>query len=224
MILRRFTEHVNEQNWFAVFIDLVVVVVGIFLGLQVTQWNDAREDVRWEREFYLDLKGDLSRDLAHLHAVMEFQEGKGDRLRDAVQKLGNGVQIGGTEFFNARAGNNTFFPANGVYQSALTSGKIELIRDKEIRYRIMNLYGHHYTRVSYNGEIYDQRVEIAAWDSRSYFDPIAKRFESWDDDVAASAYAEAAFLLRENDIYMGLAETLEQELQALIADLDQHIE
>jgi hypothetical protein len=77
MILRRFTQHVTEQNWFAVGLDLVVVVVGIFLGLQVTQWNDARQDVRWEREFYDDLKGDLERDLGHLGAVMEFQSGKG---------------------------------------------------------------------------------------------------------------------------------------------------
>ena len=40
MILRRFTQHIKEQNGFAVGLDIIVVVVGIFLGMQVTEWND----------------------------------------------------------------------------------------------------------------------------------------------------------------------------------------
>ena len=43
MILRRFTKHVIDQNWFAVGLDIIVVVVGIFLGMQVTEWNDDRK-------------------------------------------------------------------------------------------------------------------------------------------------------------------------------------
>lgn len=46
MILRRFMKHVTDQNWFAVGLDVIVVIVGIFLGLQV---QVAYED-RGERE------------------------------------------------------------------------------------------------------------------------------------------------------------------------------
>jgi len=42
MILRRLTEHVKAQNWFAVALDFVIVVVGVFVGLQVSNWNAAR--------------------------------------------------------------------------------------------------------------------------------------------------------------------------------------
>ncbi|NJM35885.1 MAG: hypothetical protein HC850_15670 [Rhodomicrobium sp.] len=42
MILRRITEHVKAQNWFAVFLDFVIVVVGVFIGLQVSNWNGDR--------------------------------------------------------------------------------------------------------------------------------------------------------------------------------------
>ena len=58
MILRSFNRHVADQNWFAVCIDLLVVVVGIFLGLQVTEWGNDRQNVKWEQEFYRDLKSD----------------------------------------------------------------------------------------------------------------------------------------------------------------------
>lgn len=44
MILRRMREHVTSHNWFAVWIDLLIVVLGVFLGTQVSNWNDARAD------------------------------------------------------------------------------------------------------------------------------------------------------------------------------------
>ncbi len=42
MILRRITEHVRTQNWFAVGIDFLIVIVGVFIGIQVANWNSAR--------------------------------------------------------------------------------------------------------------------------------------------------------------------------------------
>ncbi|MEM7457853.1 MAG: hypothetical protein AAF331_00195 [Pseudomonadota bacterium] len=40
MLLRRITKHVKEQNWFAVGIDFIIVVIGVFIGIQVANWND----------------------------------------------------------------------------------------------------------------------------------------------------------------------------------------
>lgn len=48
MLLRRITEHVKAQNWTAVVLDFVIVVVGVFIGLQVNNWNEARLDERRE--------------------------------------------------------------------------------------------------------------------------------------------------------------------------------
>ena len=42
MLLRHLIEHVRAQNWTAVCIDLVVVVVGVFVGIQVANWNESR--------------------------------------------------------------------------------------------------------------------------------------------------------------------------------------
>lgn len=43
-MIRRIREHVASHNWFAVAIDLAIVVVGVFLGTQVSNWNQARID------------------------------------------------------------------------------------------------------------------------------------------------------------------------------------
>jgi hypothetical protein len=43
MILRRFTKHLKDQNWFVVELDVLAVITGIYLGLQVSDWNEERK-------------------------------------------------------------------------------------------------------------------------------------------------------------------------------------
>ena len=43
MILRRVIAHFRKQEWTAIFIDLVIVVIGVFIGIQVANWNEARQ-------------------------------------------------------------------------------------------------------------------------------------------------------------------------------------
>ena len=52
MILRRVIKHVRSQEWTAIVIDFLIVVVGVFVGLQVSTWNDART-VRVEEQVLL---------------------------------------------------------------------------------------------------------------------------------------------------------------------------
>jgi hypothetical protein len=42
MILRRLSHAIREQNWFTVVLELTIVVIGIFIGLQVDDWNQQR--------------------------------------------------------------------------------------------------------------------------------------------------------------------------------------
>lgn len=39
MFLRRFSQHLKEQNWLALVLDFLIVVSGIFIGLQVTNYS-----------------------------------------------------------------------------------------------------------------------------------------------------------------------------------------
>ncbi len=42
MILRRIADHLKQQHWTGVFIELVIVILGVFIGMQVQDWNAAR--------------------------------------------------------------------------------------------------------------------------------------------------------------------------------------
>ena len=63
MLLRRVTQHIKDQNWFAVGIDFVIVVIGVFIGMQVTNWNETWTErdlgLEYERRLVADLQQDL---------------------------------------------------------------------------------------------------------------------------------------------------------------------
>ncbi len=67
MLLRRITDHVKAQNWFAVGLDFFIVVVGVFIGIQVANWNDARGEFQQETKALVELRKELrdSIDLTH---------------------------------------------------------------------------------------------------------------------------------------------------------------
>lgn len=49
MILRRIAQHLRKQEWTAIGIDFLIVVLGVFVATQVTDWNNgrlARDDYR----------------------------------------------------------------------------------------------------------------------------------------------------------------------------------
>ena len=71
MLLRRITPHVKDQNWFAVGLDFFIVVVGVFIGLQVSNWNEARSE-RQLKGYYLErLQSDLTETIDYLSARQE---------------------------------------------------------------------------------------------------------------------------------------------------------
>lgn len=60
MILRRFMKHVTDQNWFAVGLDVIVVIVGIFLGFQVQDWNEGRGERLTENSYLTRLHSEVA--------------------------------------------------------------------------------------------------------------------------------------------------------------------
>ena len=51
--------HVNNQNLTAIVIELLVVVLGVFIGLQVDNWNQSRIEQNTVKSYYDRLIEDL---------------------------------------------------------------------------------------------------------------------------------------------------------------------
>lgn len=74
MILRRIREHFVQHNWFAVAVDFVIVVAGVFLGIQASNWNQARIGRQQAREYRAMLRDDLDANLASLTTRKRYYE------------------------------------------------------------------------------------------------------------------------------------------------------
>ena len=59
MLLRRVMKHVRDQNWFAVGIDFLIVVTGVFIGIQVANWNAERQLAARERAYLAQLRDEI---------------------------------------------------------------------------------------------------------------------------------------------------------------------
>ena len=59
MILRRVIQHVRNQEWTAIAIDLVIVVVGVYIGIQAQAWNVQRENREVENRYLLNLHDEI---------------------------------------------------------------------------------------------------------------------------------------------------------------------
>lgn len=60
MILRRIAEALRRQDWLTVAIEFVIVVVGVFIGIQVSNWNDARAEEERRRQIISALVTNIS--------------------------------------------------------------------------------------------------------------------------------------------------------------------
>jgi hypothetical protein len=88
MLLRRVIEHVRNQQWTAIGIDLVIVVVGVFIGIQVANWNEARADKAAYQAALGRLGAEIDTNLASLDAFdadIAGELGIGSRALTALQ-------------------------------------------------------------------------------------------------------------------------------------------
>ncbi|WP_300396538.1 hypothetical protein [Henriciella sp.] len=76
MILQRLATSIRKQDWFTVLIETLIVVLGVFLGIQLGNWNEARAETARETEL-----------LQALHQEIEFSIRLTEQKADAVRQV-----------------------------------------------------------------------------------------------------------------------------------------
>ncbi len=69
MILRRLAQSLKDQNWTAICIEFVLLVVGVFLGIQVANWNTARIERALEATYLSRLADDVRSDIVEINEI-----------------------------------------------------------------------------------------------------------------------------------------------------------
>lgn len=156
MILRRFMKHVTDQNWFAVGLDVIVVITGIFLGMQVSEWNDERKDKLIEIEYIERLIDNLNKDLAYSEFVQSrAQQAIGNiHFLQACLEDDETLKTDHQRFASSvRMISWAAFPGinDGTYAELTSTGRLVLIRNIETRNSLSDFYRRVESSVQWNG-------------------------------------------------------------------------
>jgi hypothetical protein len=136
VILRRVIDHVRRQEWTAIFIDLVIVVVGVFIGLQVSNWNDDRATARRAAAFTERLRDDLREEAWGYEMQIGYYGDVYDNSRRALDALTARAPLPDEQLLVA-AYRATQYNGNtrrrATYDELTSRGEIGLIGDGELR-------------------------------------------------------------------------------------------
>jgi len=89
MILRRVTKHVKDQNWFAVALDFFIVVAGILIAFQITNWSETRGERHREAQILREIATDLQGDIFEYSKALNYALDKISALNHILEETGN---------------------------------------------------------------------------------------------------------------------------------------
>lgn len=143
MLLRRVIDHVRKQEWTAIWIDLVIVVVGVFIGIQVSNWNDDRATVRRAAVFSERLRSDLREEAWSYEMQIGYYTDVAAYGRRAFDALAGRAPLPDEQLLIA-AYRATQFNGNirrrATYDELTSRGEIGLIGDGALRDLAQRVY------------------------------------------------------------------------------------
>lgn len=138
MILRRLVRHLQDQNWLAVALEFLIVVTGVFLGVQADRWNEMRrEGVRAESHLQR-IHADLATDLQDMEARVAFRgeviaHGEAALAYAESDSLKDGSTWETILAFSQASQLWPFTPSDVTYQELRSAGELGLVRSDALR-------------------------------------------------------------------------------------------
>ncbi|MCC7095621.1 MAG: hypothetical protein IT472_00365 [Thermomonas sp.] len=141
MILRGLARSLKEQNWTAIAIEFVLLVLGVFLGIQASNWNTSETERRQARDAMQRLQDDMQQSFELTGQSMIFMAGNArgaDLVFDSLRSCHLAEQdrdAFATGLY--RLGKIT--PARFVrttFDELRDSGRLDLIGDDKLRHAL----------------------------------------------------------------------------------------
>lgn len=156
MIIGRLTQGVRERDWFAVIVELLVVVVGIVAAFQVDRWWESR-GARLDEAMYISrLAADVEKDLADVEYAMslanvrlDFADFMGEVAADPTKALDRPAYF----IVAVQQAAYTYIPsvASQTYDDMSATGNLRLIRDQDVRQALRDYYTYDASQRQYQG-------------------------------------------------------------------------
>ncbi len=150
MILRRFVTAFRRQDWFTVFVETMIVVFGVFIGLQVNNLNEARQNNDLAESYIDRLYSDIELERAMWGKAIDYFGTAREYGAAAMAGYSKPAEELDEQWLIALyQASQVWFaaPNRSTFDELQSTGRIVNIRDEDLRTSISN----HYQRVTQTG-------------------------------------------------------------------------
>jgi hypothetical protein len=143
MILRRVIKHFRNQEWTAIGIDFLIVVLGLLVATQLTNWNSTRQDNARGDIYSKRLKSELRFELQYVNSLLTYNIATLDAGRVAYVGLkGNPELDDETTLINAYRATqyNWYERRRAAFDEIVASGALGLVSDQAMREAAISIY------------------------------------------------------------------------------------
>jgi hypothetical protein len=143
MILRRLSANLRAQNWTAIWIEFVLLVAGVFLGIQVSNWNAERETREKSAFFTARLAADLRVEAWAYQYLIEYEKDVLANARRALDGFDGSHPLSDEQLVIAAYRATQYESQDrhrATYDELTSTGTIGLITDQQMRDTAMMVY------------------------------------------------------------------------------------
>lgn len=138
MILRRLSQSLKEQNWTAISIEFVLLVVGVFLGIQVANWNEDRQLETHRSGALARLHAESEAAIAYLERRFGMIAGDAELRSEVLRRLSDNDWDGADPIQMAKALDSLQYipaisPPRAVYDELISTGLYSELGDPRLR-------------------------------------------------------------------------------------------
>ena len=142
---QRLGSALRERDWAGVLIELAIVMVGVFLGIEATNWNQARQDRAQEKRYYAQIVVDLRRDVETLQDSQRLSRDHDAAAETLIHAMDDGIPARMTASDFASSVQLAGFlyipsPTRRTYDELISTGNLRLLRDGEAKDAIAAYY------------------------------------------------------------------------------------
>ena len=138
MFVRKISKRIREQDWVAAGIDFVIVVVGIFVGLQVSNLNQEYKDRSDEQAYMERLLDDARYNEQQIKNVIKAHINRATKAKSALDILmdeeaeveNQSLLVLQMQLAIDIASVKLFY---GTYDELIATGKLAIIRDEQLK-------------------------------------------------------------------------------------------
>jgi hypothetical protein len=124
MIQARISQYLRTRDWHSAVLELAIVVVGVYLGIEASNWNSARQAAADERYYAERLVSELDQSVRLLDSDIAI----GRKAAAGSLRAVDAVREGAIDPSKPEAFVRDFQAANGMPEGTIVDGAIEELR------------------------------------------------------------------------------------------------